>query len=81
MSNMPNNVNIMNFDVHDLLWNLEEYHHKSTDEYTIMLCDKMIGDFHDYNSVLRVLYGDFELEFRLWADEDDPKYLRYTIDV
>lgn len=46
-----------------------------------MLCDKMIGDFHDSNSVLRVFYGDFELEFRLWADEDDPKYPRYTIDV
>ena len=71
----------MDFDVHDLLWNLEEYHRKSTDEYTIMLCDKMIGDFHDSNSVLRVLYSYFELKFRLWVDGDDLKYPRYTFNV
>ena len=62
---MPNNVNVMDFDIHDLLWNLEEYHRKSTDEYMIMLCDKMIDNFHDSNSVLRVFYGDSELKFRL----------------
>lgn len=78
---MPNNVNVMDFDVHDLLWNLEEYHRKSNNAYTIMFCDNMIGDFHDPNSVLRVFYGDSELKFRLWVDGDDPKYPRYVINV
>lgn len=81
MSNLPNNVNVMDFDVHDLLWNLEEYHRKSTDKYVIILCNKMISDFHDSNSVLRVFYGDSKLEFRLWTDENDPKYPRYIINV
>ena len=81
MSNMPNNVNVMDFDIYDLLWNLEEYHRKSTDEYTILFCNKMIGDFHDSNSVLRVFYGDSGLEFRLWVDGDDPKYPRYIVNV
>lgn len=78
---MPNNVNVMDFDIHDLLWNLEEYRRKSSNEYTIMFCGNMIGDLHDSNSVLRVFYGDSELEFRLWIDGDDAKYPRYVINV
>ena len=81
MSNMPNNVNVLDFDIYDLLWNLEEYHRKSTDANTVLLCDRMIDNLHDSDSVLRVFYSDFELEFRLWVNGDDPKYPHYIINI
>lgn len=81
MSYMPNNVNVIDFDIYDLLWNLEEYHRKSINTNTILLCGSMIGAFHDSNSVLRVWYGDSKSEFRLWMDGDDPKYPHYVINI
>lgn len=83
MSNIANvnNVNVKNFNVHDLLWNLEEYHREFDNPDVVVLCDEIIDAFHDFNSVMKVYYCDSELEFDLFVEGDDIRYPRYVIKI
>ena len=78
---MPNNVNVVSFNIYDLLWNLEEYRRKFDDAGTVSLCDEVIGTFHDPDSVMRMYYSDFEVEFNLWVNGDDLKHPRYVFNI
>lgn len=81
MNHMPNNVNVIDFDVNDLLWNLEEYHCKFDNAGTVSLCDEITGAFHDSDSVMRMYYSDSKVEFDLWVNGDNLKYPRYVINI
>ena len=81
MGYMPNNVNVTDFDINDLLWNLEEYHRKSDNTGTVSLCDEIICAFHKPDSVMRIYYSNSEVKFNLWVNGDDLKYPRYVIKI